>query len=461
MVADTYRVWRSAARRHGSGFRRVAPKFRRRPFRLLAWAVLALAGPLGAHADDAAVVYEYRNAVWWDGESESSDTRYVRDGVFVSPEESRERKIVDLRGAIVTAPFAEGHNHNVVESIFRRSNAEYLRNGVFYVKIPTTYPPAIEGIREALRRRDTIDAVFSMGSMTSPGGHPVPLFVHTLSGTIYDGATYEDFEGQAFHEVANEAEVIDAVRRVSEHGADFVKAMLLYSEDYYAEDYDGLPLRGLHPDLLPAVVRESHARGLSVTLHVNSAADFRTGVAAGVDEIAHLPGLAWPDHRSAEDHRLTREDAAKAREAGVAVVTTTYVIEMVFRNRPEKLEVFRSMQRHNIALLREAGVELRIGSDTYDREGTGVGADPTLGEVRNLVAIGAFDARSVLSRWIDTGRRIFPRRRIGCFQPGCEASFLVFGKDPRDDLDNLSTLEVGIKEGVVVADSHKRAWLLP
>lgn len=420
-----------------------------------AWTLFALGCADTSYAEGDSITFEYRNGVWWDGNSEVSGTKYVRDGVFVSSKNSADSKIFDLQGAIVTAPFGEGHNHNIVESIFQRSNAEYLRSGVFYAKVPTTYPPAIESIRDQLNRPDTVDVAFSMGGVTSPGGHPVALFVNTLSRTIYNGATYEDFKGQAFHEVSNDAEVIDAIKLIYDHGADFVKVTLIYSEDYRAVDYDGRSLRGLNPNLLPAVVRESQLRGLPVTLHVNSAADFRFGVAAGVDEIAHLPGIAWPDDRLDEDHRLTAEDAARARDGGVAVVTTTYVIEIAYKDQPEKLQKFRSMQRSNLAVLQAAGVELRVGSDTYDREGTGVGANPTLGEVQNLVSIGAFDARSVLSSWIDTGRSIFPDRRIACFDPGCEASFLVFTDDPRVDMDKLATLKVGVKENYVVTGSFE------
>jgi len=395
-------------------------------------------------------VTEYRNAVWWDGKSERSGSLYVRDGKFVSRADATPHTVIDLEGAIATAPFGEGHNHNIVESIFQRSNAEYLRSGVFYVKVPTAYPPAIESIRDKLNRRDTVDVIFSMGGLTSPGGHPVGLFVNTLSKTIYGGATYEDFKGQAFHEVANEFEVVKAIQSIADHGADFVKALVLYSEDYFDDGYDGRPLRGLHPALLPVVVNEAHARGLSVTLHVNSAADFRTGVAAGVDEIAHLPGIAWPENRAAEDHRLTAEDAARAKNADVAVVTSTYAIDVAFKDQPDRLAVFESMQRYNLSLLMAAGVEIRIGSDMYDREGTGEGADPTRGEVESLVDLGVFDASSVLALWIETGRKIFPERRIACFEQGCEASFLVFAVDPRTDLVNLSSLKAGVKQGALV-----------
>jgi len=395
-------------------------------------------------------VTEYRNAVWWDGNSEWSGSLYVRNGIFVDPAGATPHAVIDLEGAIVTAPFGEGHNHNIVESIFQRSNAEYLRNGVFYVKVPITYPPAIENIREELNRDDTVDVIFSMGGVTSPGGHPVGLFVNTLSKTIYGGATYEDFKAQAFHEVANESDVVKAIQRIADHGADFVKALVIYSEDYYDEGYDGRPLWGLHPALLPSIVNEAHAHNLTVTLHVKSAADFRAGVAAGVDEIAHLPGMSWPENRSPEDHRLTAEDAARAKDANVAVVTTTYFVAVRYKDDPDRLSAFKSMQRHNLSLLLAAGVEIRIGSDVYDRRGTGEGADPTRGEVENLVDLGVFDARSVLALWIETGRKIFPERRIACFERGCEASFLVFAADPRTDLVNLSSLKAGVKQGGLV-----------
>lgn len=396
---------------------------------------------------------EYRNATWWDGRTERTGSLFVRDGVFVDPGGAEAGTVVDLGGRLATAPFAEGHNHNVVESIFERSNREYLDSGVFYVKVPTTWPPAVEKLRDRLQRADTVDVIFSMGGITSPGGHPVALFVNVLSESIYGGATYEDFSGQAFHEVTTAAEAVEAVRRIAAHGADFVKATLMYADDYASQELGGPPNPGLRSELLAPIVREAQAHELPVTVHVMNAADFRAAVAAGADEIAHLPGIGWPEGRTAGEHRLTPADAEAAAKAGVAVVTTTIVVQSIFRDQPERLAEFEAMQRHNLDVLREAGVEIRIGSDMYDRNGTGQGADPTRGEAENLVALGAYDARTVLERWIDTGRKIFPRRRIACLDPGCEASFLVFDADPRADIANLSALAAGVKEGIVVTGS--------
>ena len=367
---------------------------------------------------------------------------------FVNLENPSPETIVDLEGSIVLPPFGEGHNHNIVGPIINHANQEYLSNGVFYAKIPGIHPPQVEPIREFLNRADTVDAAFSLGMITSPGGHPVGIYVGFLSDLLYEGATYKDFSGRAFHEVTSEADVTAAVEALASQGTDFVKTTLVYSERFD----DGFQ-EGLNPDLLPFLVRSAHDLGLTVSLHVESAEDFRRGVAAGIDEIAHLPGYLWGREDNAAEHFITKEDAMRAAEANVAVVTTTHYTNVIgkrFRIPEDALAQFKTVQRENLRLLVDADVEIRIGSDVYDRTGDGEGANPTRGEVESLVALGVFDEEQVLSRWIDTGRNVFPRRRIGCFQEGCEASFLVFGADPRKDLKNLDQLILAIKQGVDV-----------
>jgi len=398
--------------------------------------------------DETQQSVEYRNAIWWDGRTETSGSRYVRDGRFVSREEADVGAVVDLNGAIATAPFAEGHNHNVVYPIADLANQEYLKNGVFYVKVPGIPPPGVAAIRDLLERADTIDGTFSLGNITAPGGHPVPIYVGFLTGLLYEGATYEDYVGLALHEVESEKEIALSIEAMAAQGTDFIKAVLVHSEEFESGRHEGL-----NPDLLPFLVRESHSLGLTVSLHIESPDDFRRGVAAGVDEIAHLPGYVGEPGREATDYLLSVEDAVQAAEAGVAVVTTTHYIDEIARRfgaPAERVAQFKSVQRKNLDLLVESGVEIRIGSDVYDREGDGGGPNPTRREVENLVALVVFDAETVLSRWIDTGRSIFPERRIGFFDIGCEASFLVFDADPRDDLSNLARMTLAVKQGIAV-----------
>lgn len=403
--------------------------------------------------EEAEQLVEYQNALWWDGRSEVSGSRYVRGDRFVDGDGADVDAVVDLNGAIVTAPFAEGHNHNVVHPIFDHANREYLENGVFYVKIPGIHPPGVAAIRVLLDRADTIDATFSLGNITAPGGHPVPIYVGFLSELLYDGASYEDYIGLALHEVESEAEIQRSLNVMSARGTDFIKTVLVHSEEFESGRREGL-----NPDLLPFLVREAHALGLSVSLHIDSPEDFRRGVTAGVDEIAHLPGYIGERGKEATDYLLSADDAARAAEAGVAVVTTTHYIDVIARRfgaPADRVARFKAIQRENLGRLIESGIEIRIGSDVYDRDGDGEGANPTRNEVENLVDLGVFNAEAALSRWIDTGRQIFPERRIACFDVGCEASFLVFNADPRGDLADLNQLTLAVKQGIDVTQPRR------
>ena len=51
---------------------------------------------------------------------------------------------------------------------------------------------------------------------------------------------------------------------------------------------------------------------------------------------------------------------------------------------------------------------------------------------------------------ITTPQGTFPARKIGCLNEGCEASFLVFNRDPLQDLSNITDIEMRIKDGGVL-----------
>ena len=51
-------------------------------------------------------------------------------------------------------------------------------------------------------------------------------------------------------------------------------------------------IRGRYSHLILRIVEKAHSAHLRVSLHVNNAADFHVAVAAGVDEIAHIPLVA-------------------------------------------------------------------------------------------------------------------------------------------------------------------------
>ncbi len=392
----------------------------------------------------------FTDAHWWTGDSYSHGARYVRDGVFVAGDEAGAiDDTVDLAGAFVIPPFGEAHNHNVdgVGGPFGIGvmNTRYLEDGVFYVKNPNAYAPNAEAIAPFIAQTQTIDATIAMGGITAPGGHPEPLYVEILSQVAFRGKTRDDFVGAAFHPVESREEIITALETLSAQGADFVKTYLLYSESPDGAVYPGLPGRfyGLSPELVTAVVEEAHARGFDVSVQLETAADFRAAVAAGVDEINHLPGYAWAEGYGEEDYRLTDADIAAAAQAGVVVVTTTGVSNGIYHRTPDLLAMVQALQMDNLRRLHEGGVTLAIGSDNY--------MQTVRVEINNLRRLAVFDDATLLQLWIDTPKAaIFPERRIGCFDAGCEASFLVMNADPFTDFAQTSDIHLKVKQGDVL-----------
>jgi imidazolonepropionase-like amidohydrolase len=104
---------------------------------------------------------------------------------------------------------------------------------------------------------------------------------------------------------------------------------------------------------------------------------------------------------------------------------------------------FDSLAVHNLTVLRAAGVRLAIGSDAY--------RDDSRREVEYLAGLGVFDPLSLLRLWSEaTPKAIFPARRVGCLDDGCEASFLALGADPTIDVRWSQQIRLRVKDGVLM-----------
>ena len=404
----------------------------------------ALAASLLAVGAAAAETTAFTNARWWTPDGFVEGDRYAADGVFIETPAEAPDRTVDLGGAWIVPPFGEAHNHNLDDPARAPAMiATYLSAGILYVKNPNSSGDNAPAIRTLVNRPDTVDAIFSHGGVTAPGGHPIRLygFLSRFSGQERPGET---FEGDAFHLVTAEADIEPVLDRLAGAGADFIKLYLLGSEHYAerADDPAFYGYRGLDPVLAPLLVEAAHARRLRVSVHVETAADFRTAVAAGVDEINHLPGYTWHRNSTADDYRLTEADARAAAAAGTIIVTTT-VISTGLGQPAEQVQRIQALQRENLRRLYAAGVPIAIGSDSY--------MATAQAEAVNLLAIEAFSAPELLRLWIDTPRlSIFPDRAIGRLEPGFEANFAVLTGDPAEDFAHARAVQAVYKAGAEI-----------
>ncbi len=406
---------------------------------LLTTSLLACTGepPSIEYISDArASTYHFVNGNWFDGEGFVPRAFYVVDGMLTSQEPATIDAVVDLRAGFVVPPFGEAHQHNVDadNGMLEELNASYLKAGVFYVKNPNTLPRTLPATLAIVERPTTIDAVFSGGGVTVTDGHPKGVAQRNVDRGYW---TTADVDGGFIYEIDDAAELEARWREIATASRDFVKTYLLYSEEYAerADSADAQYWKGLDPELLPRLVELAHRDDLRVATHVESAADFRAAVNAGVDEINHTPGFRRggpePDQGYAQACTLSRADADLAAAAGTTVVTTS------------SGWLLRGVVKRNLEHLRDAGVTIVVGTDSYE-------AAPTE-EIEWLQGSGIFSNAQLLTMWaVDTPRSIFPDRAIARLADSFEASFIVLDGNPLEDFDYVRDIRLGVKQGRII-----------
>lgn len=402
--------------------------------------------------DAAGPSYEFRNGRWFDGSVFQPGTRYTVGGRLSDRRPAMVDSVLDLAGAYVVPAFGEDHNHNAVPSDTGIAH-RYLRDGIFYVRNPDNLPREKANAVGRFSVPTSIDVAFANGGLTGPGGHPIELVQRNVARGTWKPS---DGEGGFLYTIGSAAELEEKWPAILASHPDFIKTYLLFSEEYAQRlaDSSTIGWRGLDPALLPQIVRRAHDAGLRVTTHVETAADFRNAVAAGVDEINHLPGFRpegndLPGYRKLDRYRLTADEARKAAEQHVTVATTVSEVVEILKPMLGGPGADGAMARDvwamlegNLRLLRDAGVNVVIGSDRY--------RTTSLPEVMGVRALGVFSDTALLRMWsIATPRAVFPDRTFGT-APGDEASFLVLDGNPLDDFAAVERIRMRVKNGVIL-----------
>ena len=384
---------------------------------------------------------QYTGGQWFDGRTFVTRKMCVRGQVFVSCPK-RADETINLRGGFVVPPFGEAHNHNLESTWnFDAVRTQYLNDGIFYVMNPNSVKASVDTIRLRLNRRDSLDARFASGGITSSDGHPIALYMRLMKQAGVTAPTADAGDGKSYFRVDTAADLARRWPEIRAARQDFVKVMLLHADDYAKRrgKSEFFGINGLDPALLPDLVRRAHAVRLTVAVHIETASDFNIAVDAGADIIAHLPGYGFAKDESPENYRLTPAMVAKAKRRNVVVVTTT---ALATYNSPTSVStaVRQELQRANLRDLDAAGVRLAIGCDDFPFTAQR--------EALYLSKLGVFDNRRLLALWsIDTPRAIFPNRKIGRFSRGYEASFIVLARDPIADFSAVTEVTARYKQG--------------
>jgi imidazolonepropionase-like amidohydrolase len=211
--------------------------------------------------------------------------------------------------------------------------------------------------------------------ITAPGGYPIPIHGRSVA-----------------HVVRNPEGARAYVRSLADRGAGVIKVSLQF----------GFPV--IEFATLRALVEEAHTHELRVTAHVGESRGARMALAAGVDELAHMP--------CGEDPELMRALA----DAGLEIVATLYVIGLVGCPGP----------RENAAAFARAGGTLLYGSDY------GVVGIPRGVVVEELELLADAGLKPIGALRAATGRagELLPLGGIGRLADGSPADLVAVRGDP-------------------------------
>jgi len=386
----------------------------------------------------APLALELRNVQWFDGQAFKRGTLYVSEGVFTAQKPKRVNRRMELKGQFLIPPLAEAHNYNLqTEWGVAHYAQRYLQDGVFYASMLCSDPAELVTVRPKLSTEASPDVLFASACIAPSDGQPLASLLQAPKARL------QDIADKSVLIMDKPEQVEQKWKLVAPRKPDWVKIAFSYSERpelrKQAEQRGKL---GLDADTAAAIVRHAHQSGLRVTAHVDSAADFDAALRAGVDQIAHMPGYFNHLGDPPERYLLGADAVALAARQKTAVVTGTAATTL-FKTTPEQLDALRQVQTRNLLLLKTAGVPLLLGSDVF----TGT----ALLELRNLAGLAAFSNAELLRlATVDTARALFPKRQLGCFEPGCEASFLLLAANPLLDMEAVGRPMLRVKQGRIL-----------
>jgi len=387
----------------------------------------------------------FKGGRWFDGERFIPAVWYSVGGRFTARRPARIDATIDLTGRYVMPPLAEAHNHDAQSSYTAaRSLDKYLSQGIFYSVQLCTRPDQVKDFNEFVNRPATLDINFSGACITSSDGHPLSL----AAASGYEGKTPEEY--RLNWEVIDTYPDVDRVwARVAERKPDIVKLIIVNSEKFAEsrQKPELFGLNGMDPALVAPIVERAHRDGIRVAVHADSGFDFATAVAAGADFVAHLPGYRFAKDMDRAAYRIPDAAIEEAARRRVAVMTTANVAGYYLSRNPGDKQELQAIQSDNLRRLRAAGVSLVLGSDNFNAT--------VIDEIMYLDALNVMPRAELLRRAVmDTSRAIFPKRRIGGFGEGMEASLVAYESNPIDDLERLRSPVLRVKQGSLLGHAR-------
>lgn len=387
----------------------------------------------------------FRGGRWFDGTRFVPARWYSVDGRLTRARPARIDATIELGDRYVLPPFVEAHSHDMQNGRFAAiSNGKNLRAGVFYSVQMCSRPDQRQDFAGFFGQSGSVDVLYADACISSSDGHPLGMI---LSSARDAGMTVTAEDGRRFYDPIDTIADLERLwPQILARRPRLIKFIMI-NGDRREQDRGNARLfgyLGLDPALAAPLVERAHRAGIRVVAHADSASDFATAVAAGVDILAHLPGYRIAEGMSVADYRISDEVIAEAVRRNIVVITTAGISAGHVQRNPRNAELLRAMQIENLTRLRAAGVTLAIGSDNV--MGT------VIDEIIYLDGLGVIPRAELLRRaTADTARAMFPDRAIGSFREGADASLVAYDTDPLQTIETLRRPRILIKNGSLLS----------
>ena len=392
------------------------------------------------------------NGQWFNGKEFIAADFYSVNGFLTKNAPSSVDTVVDLKQQFIIPPFGEAHNHSPeTDQDLDVFIERYLADGIFYIKNPNSIPFATNKIKSKINHPRSVDVLYANGGLTAKGGHPTVLYNYML-GTTYKkalpGWTTKSFEGEAYYLINSKEELEKKWPFILSQKPGFIKFYLIFSEEYEQRKDDTAfnGKKGIDPKLAKSITKKAHAAGLKVSAHAETPSDLKVALAAGVDEINHLPGyqVRWRDGYTEKYYKLTAKIARTMKRKGVHVDPTYSLLQTeITPMSNQQREVQMKLQKENLQLLNKYRVPVTVGCDSYNLTART--------EIEYLRKLNVFTNLELLKMWCEvTPAVIFPNRKIGRLLEGYEASFLLLKSNPITDFSQLFDIQLRVKQGVLL-----------
>lgn len=181
-----------------------------------------------------------------------------------------------------------------------------------------------------------------------------------------------------------------------------------------------------------------------MSAHICSRVDFITALKAGVDIIAHIPGLGYEDALGKDAFIITKADAKLCATKKATVITTLSILKYLDKRKKDKNLIKNDIVIPNLKLLLKYHVPVVLGEDQFQLT--------SKDEALFISSLGLFSNIQLLKLWCEaTPGMIFPNRKIGYLKDGYEASFLLLDGNPLKDFLYTTKIVMRFKQGYLIS----------